>query len=134
MPPAGRPERAVFPNHRILIVDDNVDAADSEALLLAQFGQTVQQAYNGASALSLAEEFRPDIVLLDIRMRGMDGYEVARRLRLMPSMRNARIIAYSGYGRPEDESSIEAAGFNDFSSKPMPLTDLIKILTRSSDS
>jgi CheY-like chemotaxis protein len=127
--PGTRHEHAVFPNHRILVVDDNIDTADSEALLLTQMGQTVQQAYSGAHALGMAEEFRPDIVLLDLRMRGMDGYEVARRLRQMPSMRGTRIIAYSGYGRPEDDAAIDAAGFDDFSSKPMPLSELIKILS-----
>jgi len=127
-----RHERAVFPNHRILIVDDNVDLASSEALLLTQLGQTVQQAYNGVTALAIAEEFHPEIVLLDLKMRDMDGYEVARRLRLMPAMRDAKIIAHSGFGRPE-EAAMDAAGFNDFSGKPMPLSELIKILSKDPD-
>ena len=117
-----------FPHHRILVVDDNVDTAASEALLLTQLGQTVREAYNGSAALRIAAEFKPEIVLVDLRMKGMDGAEVARRLRRMPEVAGARIIAYSGYGRPEDEE-LAAAGFDDFAPKPMPLPALVKILS-----
>ena len=119
---------AAFPEHRVLVVDDNRDTVDSEALLLQMLGQSVQRAYDGASALRVAREFQPQIVLLDLDMPGMSGLEVARQLRKMPFMGEARIIAYTGFARPEYRAATDAAGFDDFITKPVPLSKLINLL------
>jgi CheY-like chemotaxis protein len=126
--PAGGLGPGTFPQHRILVVDDNRDTVDSEALLLQMLGQTVQRAYDGASALRLAAEFQPQIVLLDLDMPGMSGLEVARQLRRMPIMKDVKVIAYTGFARPEYRAATDAAGFDDFITKPVPLTRLINLL------
>ena len=87
---------------RILLVDDNVDLTRSLAELLRLSGHVVEAAYNGPDGLAVARGFRPDLVLLDIALPGMDGYEVLPRLREDPATRQARIIAVTGYGH-EDE-------------------------------
>jgi len=111
-----------------MVVDDNRDTVDSEALLLQMLGQSVQRAYDGASALRIAAEFQPQLVLLDLDMPGMSGLEVSRQLRRMPSMKDARIIAYTGFARPEYRAATDAAGFDDFITKPASLTRLINLL------
>jgi len=123
-----QPDPAPFPRHRILIVDDQIDVAHTEALLLSQLGQTVQCAYDGSSALAIAADFRPDIVLLDLDMPGMDGFETARQLRRVAAMRGARVIAHTGFARPEYRTATDAAGFDGFFVKPLRLADVIKVL------
>lgn len=106
------------PTHqRVLIVDDNRDAADSLALLLEQDGHVVQATYSGESALSVVKEFSPDVVLLDLGLPGIDGYETARRLKpLAPAV---CIVALSGYGQLEDRRRTAAAGFHGHLTKPV---------------
>src|SRR6185295_1732062 len=87
---------------RVLIVDDNVDAAESLATLLKLLGADVHVAHDGPSALEAFRVYRPNVALLDIGMPGMDGYEVARRARLIPGGEKATLIAVTGWGQDED--------------------------------
>src|SRR5262249_38150069 len=100
-PTAGDRARAKLPRHRVLVVDDNVDAAESLAVLLRLEGQDVQVAHDGVSALELARAFRPALVFLDIGMPGMDGYEVCRRLRQQFSRDRPLVVALTGWGQEE---------------------------------
>jgi PAS domain S-box-containing protein len=106
-------------SRRILVVDDNVDAARSLALLLRLWGHTVRTAYDGPSALAAAAADPPEVVLLDIGMPGMDGYEVARRLRAQAELRSALLVAVTGYGQDEDRRRAFAAGFDRHLTKPL---------------
>ncbi|MGH7859488.1 MAG: response regulator [Candidatus Binatia bacterium] len=118
---------------RVLIVDDNVDAADSIGMLLEIAGHRVQVAYDGSGALEIATSFRPQVVLLDICMPGMDGYQVARRLREDPATREATLVAMTGWGQDEDLRKSEEAGFDRHLLKPAEpavLEELLANLTR----
>ncbi|PYQ66531.1 MAG: hypothetical protein DMF53_03455 [Acidobacteria bacterium] len=114
-PVASRP---VF-SRRVLVVDDNRDAAESLELLLQIWGHQARSAQDGPEALSLAAEFQPEIVLLDIGLPGMDGYEVARQMRALPAGRNALIVAVTGYGRNSDRLQSQEAGFDHHLVKPV---------------
>ena len=109
---AGRPLR-------ILVVDDNADAADSLALLLSGDGFAAHSVHDALGALDTAESFQPDVVLLDIGLPIMDGYEVARRLRSRMPARQLRIVALSGYGQQADRDRAARAGFDDYLVKPV---------------
>jgi PAS domain S-box-containing protein len=113
------PEQISGPSKRILIVDDNVDAADSLALLLQIDGHQTQAVYTSRDALEGAQSFKPDIMLLDIGLPEMNGYEVARRLRAQPGFGEVRLIALTGYGQAGDQARARAAGFNDHLMKPV---------------
>jgi signal transduction histidine kinase/CheY-like chemotaxis protein len=104
---------------RIMVVDDNQDAVEMLATLLRLEGYSVAVAYDGVSALAEAELFRPQLMLLDVGMPGMDGYQVARELRARPSTRDMIIIALTGYGQPEDRAMAKEAGFTDHLTKPV---------------
>ena len=109
---------------RILVVDDNHDAADTMAMILSLEGFTVTTAFDGATALAEAASFEPHVVLLDIGMPGMDGYAVARALRARENTKSSIIIALTGYGQPGDQTRAETAGFTDHLTKPIN-TDLL---------
>jgi signal transduction histidine kinase/ActR/RegA family two-component response regulator len=113
---------------RVMVVDDNHDAAESLAYLLSLEGHTVDVAYDGVTALSEAEKSHPQVVLLDIGMPGMDGYQVARALRAGESTRSITIIALTGYGQPDDREHARAAGFDDHLTKPVDTELLMEIL------
>ena len=115
---AGEPKK---PAHRILIVDDNRDAASSLARLLRLWGHEVREANDGPTALSAAAEFRPALILLDIGLPGMNGYEIATQLRSDARFRDARVIALSGYGSEQDRARSQAAGFDAHLVKPVEL-------------
>jgi PAS domain S-box-containing protein len=104
---------------RILVVDDNVDAADSIAILLSMEGHQTQTVNSAHDALVAATEFRPDVVLLDIGLPEMDGYEVARRLRSQNAIEQMRLVAVTGYGQPADRARAQAAGFDKHLVKPV---------------
>jgi signal transduction histidine kinase len=106
---------------RILIVDDNQDATNSLALLLELEGHEVSAVYSAAAALQRARSFIPSIVLLDIGLPEMDGYEVAQRMRAMPELKGVRLVAITGYGQPEDRKRTKNAGFDDHLTKPVDL-------------
>ena len=117
--PAANPlHHPTVPAVKILLVDDNRDAADSMRMLLNQFGAEVRVAHGGAEALEAFEECRPRMVLLDIGMPGMDGYEVARRLRAHPDGSRAALVALTGWGQDEDRRKTRDAGFDHHLVKP----------------
>ena len=105
-------------SHRLLVVDDNRDAADSLAVLLRFQGHEVRVAHGGAAALELAGGYAPDAIFLDIGMPGMDGYEVARRMRQLPGLTNVVLTALTGWGQPEDRRRTADAGFDHHLVKP----------------
>ncbi len=111
---------------RVLVVDDNQDSARSQARLLTLLGQEVEVAFDGAAALERFAGFRPDVVLLDIGLPGMDGYEVARRLRAMPGGADALLIAQTGWGQEEDRRASAAAGFDAHLVKPIDTQALLR--------
>jgi CheY-like chemotaxis protein/anti-sigma regulatory factor (Ser/Thr protein kinase) len=113
---------------RILAVDDNRDAVASLADMLRLNGHTVLTAFDGRAALEAAEEFGPDIVLLDIGMPGIDGHEVGRRLRALPRFSSTRLIALTGWGTEEDKALALAAGFDSHLTKPVSLEALNLVL------
>ncbi|WP_437282411.1 ATP-binding protein [Sorangium sp. So ce375] len=112
---------------RVLIVEDNVDAADTLADALLALGQEVWIASDGPHALRVAAEHRPDLVLLDIGLPGMDGYEVARRLR-EAGLCSGALVALTGYGQASDRRRAEAAGFDAHFVKPMSLDALAGVI------
>jgi CheY-like chemotaxis protein len=113
---------------RILVADDNVDAADGLKLLLALSGDEVRVAYDGVSALSVAREFQPEIALLDVGMPRMDGYEIARRLREDPQTRHMILIAVTGWGQADDRRRSKEAGFDYHLVKPVDPAALERLL------
>jgi signal transduction histidine kinase len=116
------------PRRRVLVVDDNVDAADSLALMLRLAGHEVSTAYSGPAALEAARAERPDVVLLDIGMPEMDGYEVARRLRQEPGLEQVMLVALTGYGREEDRQRSRQALIDHHLVKPADPTALQGLL------
>jgi signal transduction histidine kinase len=107
------------PSRRVLIVDDNVDAADSIGKLLKLFGHEVRCVYDGPSALAEAKDYQPEVVVLDIGLPEMDGYEVAKRMRAISQLHNTRIVAVTGYGQEEDRRRSRDAGFDQHLTKPV---------------
>ncbi|HEX7183239.1 MAG TPA: ATP-binding protein [Thermoanaerobaculia bacterium] len=114
---------------RILVVDDNEDAADSLGMLLEMLGNDVQVAHDGPSALAAMGARPPEIVLLDIGMPGMDGYEVAHWIRAQPELRGAVLIALTGWGQEEDRRRSREAGFDHHLTKPVDLKVLQTLLS-----
>lgn len=104
---------------RVLIVDDSIDSAESMAVLLDMEGYKVTCAHNGPAALEIAGRELPDVVLLDVGLPGIDGFEVARRMRSLAAGAALRIIALSGYGRESDRAAALHAGMDDYLLKPV---------------
>jgi CheY-like chemotaxis protein len=113
---------------RILVADDNVDSANSLGMLLKIIGHDVRTARDGNEALTVAADFRPDVMLLDIGMPGMDGYELARRVREQPWGKSAMLIAVTGWGQDQDRQRSRDAGFDQHLVKPVELEALEKLL------
>ncbi|MEO8848851.1 MAG: PAS domain-containing protein [Casimicrobiaceae bacterium] len=114
---------------RVLIVDDNVDAAESLAAVLRFDGHDVRCVHTADEALAQLGAAAPDVVLLDIGLPQMDGYEVARRMRMLPACSGVRLVALTGYSQPEDRERARAAGFDRFVVKPLDFALLDSILT-----
>jgi two-component system CheB/CheR fusion protein len=112
----------------VLVVDDSEDTAESLATLLSVAGHKVRTALDGEAALKAAQEFRPEAVLLDIGLPGMDGYTVARQLRQLPGLEKALLVAITGYGREEDRQHSREAGFDHHLVKPVDLKQLRELL------
>ena len=119
---------ALRPGLRVLVVEDNVDTARSVSLLLEKAGCETKAVHDGAAALESAEAFRPQVVLLDIGLPGLDGYEVARRLRADPKHTCPRLIAVSGYGQTADRDRSKQAGFDHHLVKPVDFNALLTML------
>jgi CheY-like chemotaxis protein len=113
---------------RILVVDDNRDAASSMSILLKVLGADVRVAFSGPDALAAVSEYQPSVVLLDIGMPGMDGYEVARRIREQPNLQGVTLIALTGWGQEEDRRRTQAAGFDYHLVKPAGIDALKSVL------
>ncbi len=119
------------PRARILVADDNYDAAQSLALMLGMDGHEVRTAGDGLEALRVAEEFRPQLVLLDIGMPKLDGYETARRLRERPWSRSTQLFALTGWGQEEDRERARQAGFDRYLVKPVDPDALSQLLNQT---
>jgi CheY-like chemotaxis protein len=115
-------------SRRILVVDDSVDAADSLAKVLRVLGHVVHTAYDGQAALEAARLNAPDIVMLDIGMPRMDGFDVARRMRKEPPLKDVFLVALTGYGQDEDRRQSQESGFNAHLVKPVLLDQLRAVL------
>jgi CheY-like chemotaxis protein len=120
------------PRRRVLIVDDNADAANSLAALLNLCGHETQVAYSARAALESIEAFRPEVVLLDIGLPEMDGYELARRLRAMEKLAGVRLVAVTGYGQTDDRQRALAAGFDEHLVKPADIAALDRAIAGAS--
>ena len=116
------------PPRRVLVVDDNEDAANSLAMILKLGGHETASVYTAVDALERAAAFRPDVVLLDIGLPGMDGYEVAQKMRELPGLRDIRLVAVTGYGRSDDRMRARDAGFDDHLTKPVEFAVLERTL------
>ena len=127
-PPTTATTPAQTHQRRVLVADDNRDAADSISMLLQMGGHEVTVAYDGQQALESIETLRPDVALLDIGMPGLDGFEVARRVRLDIRMRNTLLIAVTGWGQASDKARALAAGFDMHFTKPVEPATLIDLL------
>jgi PAS domain S-box-containing protein len=120
------PQRAA----RVLVVEDNPDTAESVKMLLEVRGHRVRVAYDGVAALHAARASVPDVMLVDIGLPGIDGYEVARRVRRDPDLKRIVLIALTGYGRDEDKEHARAAGFDHHLTKPVGLDALQGLVAR----
>jgi signal transduction histidine kinase/ActR/RegA family two-component response regulator len=133
---AARPSETVEPIAssvepcRVLVVDDNADAAEGVAAMLRMCGHEVMTAEDGVAALHLAESFAPDVALLDLGMPRLDGYETARRIREQPSGRRMALVALTGWGQPRDRDSTRQAGFDAHLVKPIASEELLETLRR----
>ena len=136
---AGEPEsargarggRRASRGHRILVVDDNVDGAEMLAMLLEHAGNQTRLAHTGPAALVAAADFHPDVVFLDIGLPGIDGYEVAKRLRADPTSPKPYIVALTGWGAEEDRRQARSAGFDDHLVKPVDAAQVDAALERA---
>ena len=127
----GRGEGLKVAPKRILIVDDNTDAANSLAQVLALDGHVAEPVYSARAALKRAASFAPEFVLLDLGLPEMDGYEVARRLRQRPEFSGVRIVALTGYGQSEDVRRSREVGFDAHLTKPVDFAALERVLAGS---
>jgi CheY-like chemotaxis protein len=118
-------------NLRVLVVDDNADAAQMLAALLEVQGHAVSVEYDARGALARARSERPDVLLLDIGLPDMDGYELARRLRAQPENANAILVALTGYGQNQDRDEARQAGFDHYLVKPADLNEVNEVLARA---
>jgi len=112
----------------ILIVDDNQDAADSLSALLGLMGNEVHVAYDGLQALEMATALEPDVILMDIGLPKLNGYDAARQIRGIAALRSATLVALTGWGQGEDKRRSQEAGFDHHLVKPVGLEDLQAVL------
>jgi PAS domain S-box-containing protein len=117
---------------RVLIVDDHVDAAQALGLLLSRRNCNVRITHDGQSGIAAAKEFNPDVLLLDLGLPGMDGYEIARALRAEPAFRDALFIAISGYAQEQDRQRSMVAGFDHHCAKPVDFSSLLSVISAKS--
>jgi len=117
-------ETAPRPAQRVLIVDDNRDAAESLAMLVEVLGCEAHVCFDGEAALAAIDDWSPDLVLLDLTMPGMSGFEVARRLRARGAPLRARLVAVSGHAREEHEEEVDSARFDGHLIKPVDVATL----------
>ncbi len=135
LPPVSSPTSATTgtttstgPSLRVLVVDDNVDTVEALALLLKGFGYDVRTAHDGPAALEAALDYRPNVVLLDIGLPGLDGFEVAKRVRQQITLQNTVLVAMTGYGQETDRQRSQEAGFDHHLVKPARVEQLQALL------
>ena len=116
------------PRRRVLVADDNRDSADSLATMLSLMGHEAEIAYDGTDAVEKAASYRPDVIVLDLGMPRVDGYEAARRIRNEPWSDGVMLIALTGWGQEEDRARARRAGFDHHLTKPASLEALVEIL------
>lgn len=116
------------PSLRVLVIDDNQDAATSLAMLLTLSNHDTRTAFSGPHGVEVALGFKPHLIFLDIGLPGMNGYDVARTLRLEPSLKDLRIVALTGWGSEEDRKKSQDAGCNEHLTKPVSLEDVRNVL------
>ncbi|HET7204559.1 MAG TPA: ATP-binding protein [Steroidobacteraceae bacterium] len=127
--PAGRgPAPTVAGGRRVLVVDDNEDAAESLAMLLRLMGMQCRTAHDGLEGVRLAREEQPDVVLLDIGLPGMNGYDAAKAIRAEPWAARTKVIAMTGWGQDDDRRRSRAAGFDAHLVKPVAMEQLVEVL------
>jgi PAS domain S-box-containing protein len=118
----------IRPGLRVLVVDDNVDTTRTLSMLLSRLGCTTQEVNDGPPVIDAAKSFRPDAILLDIGLPGLDGYQIARLIRQTPELSDVRLIAVSGYGQSQDRQRSRDAGFDDHLVKPVQFDSLVRTL------
>ena len=127
--PAAANEPPLEAAKRVLVVDDNQDAAEMLAVLLTAWGLQTRVAYDGLSALTIAQDFEPAVALLDIGLPGLDGYETALRMRQQSWGRTALLVAVTGWGQATDLARSREAGFDHHLVKPVDLHGLRTLIT-----
>jgi len=125
------PEAAAPVRRRVLVVDDNRDAADALALLLQHNGHETFVAYDGAEAFAAADQYRPDVMLLDIGLPGMNGHDVCRQMRQQPWGKRIRMIALTGWGQEDDRQKSREAGFDGHLVKPVEIAAVLQQFQRA---
>jgi CheY-like chemotaxis protein len=133
MTTARRPRDGTHHHRRVLVVDDNVDAAESLAVILRIDGHEVRTTHDGMRAIEMADEFRPHVVLLDLGMPKLNGYEVARRVRGEAWGRDVFLVACTGWGQPEDRRRSKAAGFDHHIVKPVSPEAVLELVAASAE-
>jgi CheY-like chemotaxis protein len=125
---APAPKAAAFAPRRVLIIDDNRDQATSLAMLLELMGHEVKTAFDARTAIGVAARFEPDLAMIDVSMPGMDGNELARRLRQDPSLSTTTLVALTGWGQEADRKRSRDAGFDYHLVKPADIAQVEKII------
>ena len=118
---------------RVLVVDDNVDTVTTLALLVKESGHDVRMAYDGSAVLEAALDYRPNVVLLDIGLPGLNGFEVAKQIRQQPAIRKTVLVAMTGYGAVSDFQRSFDAGFDHHLVKPGDYGKVLQILATLSE-
>jgi two-component system OmpR family response regulator len=116
---------------RVLLVDDSVDAAEAMSMLLETLGHEVRVMHDGPSALAMVDDFAPEVVILDIGLPGMSGFDVARELRTRAATKTALLIALTGYGADSDKQEARDAGFDHHLVKPVSFTAIETVIAAS---
>ncbi|WP_303831584.1 response regulator [Asticcacaulis taihuensis] len=128
MPAQPMPDLTRKPPCRVLVVDDNEPSAMTLTWAIELYGYEVRTCFDGKAAIEVADQFKPEVVLLDIGMPVMDGFEVCRQLRSNPDLSGLRVVAQTGWGDAETRRKTQAAGFDDHMTKPINLDELLKLL------
>lgn len=126
--PAPAPAHSAHGKPRVLLIEDNDDGRDMMAMMLGAYGYAVHAAADGLLGLSAARDYRPDLALVDIGLPGVDGYEVARRLRADPATSTIKLIALTGYGLADDQQRVMDAGFDRHLVKPVDIDQLMEVI------
>lgn len=129
MRPTTAPDRTA-PRRRVLVIEDNEDTAEALQIALELEGHEVAVTHEGQDAVTKAAEKKPDLVICDLGLPGLDGFEVARALRSQPETARAYMVALSGYALPDDRRRARDAGFDEHLAKPVDLKALLKLLAR----